>query len=446
MQTTQDDPRLDARTTLVDSTRTAGTPSEAVATPRSDVAGTNRTGVWRRTFLSLENRDFRYLWLSMLLMTGLVQMQMLAAGYLVFEITSSSILLGLTTMGFALPMLCLSPLGGAISDRLERKRIIQIGQISFGLTNLFLGVSVTTGTVTWVHILGVGLFQGVLYAFMLPAVQASIPQLVGKDRLTNAMALNAMGMSVMSLLAPSAAGILYAAAGPDVLYFVICTLGITAALPIARLPRLTAGDAESKATILGDIGAGVSYIRRSPLVLVLLLMGLAMAILSMPFRSLLPVFVVDIYHRGPGAMGLLLSMLGAGSLVGAFLIAALGNKWKRGVLLMAGSLLTGTVLVLAALLPYFFVALGLMALLGLGVSGHNTLNHALIMEVTEDQYRGRVISIFQMNYALMPLGVIPAGIAAQFVGGQVAIGVLAVLLLATAMGVLITQKGLRDMR
>ena len=373
-------------------------------------------------------------------------MQLLAVGYLAFDITSSPILLAVVYSGYGLPLLCLSLFGGAISDRLERKRIIQLGQISFALTTLFVAVSITTGTVTWVHLLGVTLFQGAIISFLMPARQTIIPQLVEKERLTNAFALNAMGMSVTTLAAPSLAGILYATAGPDVLYYIISAIAISSVGPTVLLPKLTGGDPNGKATLLGDIEAGLSYIRRTPLLLVLLLIGLAVALLAMPLRLLLPVFVVDIYHRGPGALGLLMSIMGAGALVGSLVIAALGNKWKRGVMLIAGTLLAGIVPLMMALLPYYFAALGFMALLGVAHAAHRTLSDALVMEVSEAQYRGRVMGVVFMNHAFMPLAVIPAGIAAEFLGGQVAIGAMAVMLLAITMWIIATQKSLRDMR
>ena len=446
MKAKQGDPGFDARRTLVDSAPAAGTPSEAVPAPRSEVAGTKRAGIWRQTFLSLENRDFRYLWLGMLLMMGANQMQLLAAGYLVFDITSSPTILAVVNGGYALPLLFLALFGGAISDRLERKRIIQLGQISLGVTTLFVGVSITTGTVTWVHLLGVSIYQGAMLSFLMPARQAIIPQLVEKDRLTNAFAINAMGMSVTTLAAPAVAGVLYAVTGPDVVYYVVAAIAITSVWPTALLPKIAGGAPAGTATLLEDIRAGLVYMRHTQLVLVLLLIGLAVAILAMPLRMLLPVFVVDVYHRGPEAMGLLVSIIGAGALAGSLLIAALGNKWKRGMLLIAGSLLTGTVLLLMALLPYYFAALGFMALLGVAHAAHRTLSDSLVMEVTEPQYRGRVMSVLFMNYAFVPLAVVPAGIAAEFLGGQVAIGSLAVLLLAITVWILATQKSLRDVR
>ncbi len=111
--------------------------------------------------------------------------------------------------------------------------------------------------------------------------------------------------------------------------------------------------------------------------------------------------------------------------------------------MLGTTLLTGITLLLVAALPYYIVALVLMLALGLGDAGRRTLNQALIMEVSEDQYRGRVMSVYMLNFALMPLGVLPAGIAAQYLGGQVAVGILAVLLLIISAAILVTQKELR---
>jgi MFS family permease len=150
----------------------------------------------------------------MLLLMGAMQMQMVVRGYYTYFLTDSPVKLGLVTAGFALPMLILSLFGGALADRLERKQIIQFGQLGAGLIAVFVAVSITIDNITWVHLLVASMLQGAVFSFMMPARQAIIPQLVGQELLTNAMALNAMGMSVTTLLAPAIAGTLYALLGP----------------------------------------------------------------------------------------------------------------------------------------------------------------------------------------------------------------------------------------
>jgi len=394
-------------------------------------------------FSSLGNRDFRYLWLGMLFMMGGMQMQMIARGFLVYEMTSSPFLLGLVNAGFALPMLSLALFGGAIADRLERKRIIQLGQVASALLALGVAVSITTGTITWVHLLAVSMLQGVLFSFFMPARTAIVSQIVGKNMLTNAMALDAAAMSATTLVAPAIAGTLYAIIGPEGVYYLITGLGLLAVIVSIFIPNIGGSPDRPPVPMLRDIKAGLDYIWKSPLVLVLLVMGLTTALLAMPFRFLLPVFVVDVYNREADALGLLVSMMGLGSLVGSLFIASIG-RWRRGLLLLIGSFLSGIGLLLVSLIPMYFVAVVIMVVLGLGDAGRRTLNQALIMETVEDQYRGRVMSVFMMNFGLMPLGVLPAGIVAEYFGGQVAIGILAVALLVATAIILITQKRLRD--
>ena len=169
-------------------------------------APVNHEGVFSRTLSSLRYREFRYLWLGMLFMMTAMQMQMVVRSYLTYEITSSPFLLGLVNAGFAIPMLALSLFGGAAADRMERKRIIQIGQVVAVALSLTIGVSIATDTVTWMHLLGVSMAEGALFAFLMPARQAMIPQLVGKQNLTNAMSLDAAAMSSTPLIAPAIGG------------------------------------------------------------------------------------------------------------------------------------------------------------------------------------------------------------------------------------------------
>ncbi|MDP6512740.1 MAG: MFS transporter, partial [SAR202 cluster bacterium] len=228
-----------------------------------------------------------FLWLGMLALMGGMQMQMLARGYLVYDLTGSASLLGVVNAGSSLPMLVLALFGGAIADRMERKRLIQIGQGVAGALSLGVAFAIYTGHIEWWYLMISGLIQGTAWAFMMPARQAIIPQLVGADKLTNAMALNAAGMSVMTLLAPALAGGLYAWAGPDKVYFIIGSLGIIAMI-VTSFIRAPAGPQRTrKPAMLRDIGEGLQYIRKNNLVMVLLFIGLATSLLAMPFRFLM---------------------------------------------------------------------------------------------------------------------------------------------------------------
>jgi MFS family permease len=384
-----------------------------------------------------------FLWLGMVCLMAGINMQMIARGYLVYEITERPLLLGIVNVGAALPILGLSLFGGAIADRMDRRRIIQGGQfISLALT-LAVAVLITMDAVTWQMLFVASMLQGAMWAFMMPARQAIIPQIVGKENVTNALALNAAGMSATTLIAPAVAGWIYAGIGPAGVYYVIAALGFFAVVftTLVRYERAT--PVGKKANMRSDIADGLGYIVKSPMVLLLLIMGGATTMLAMPFRFLIPVFVVELYDRGPEALGLLVSVMGLGSLAGAMFIASMG-KWRRGVMLIAGSLMSGLGLILVAAFPFYMAAVAIMVLLGLGDATRRTLNETLIMEVVEDRFRGRVMSVFMMNFGLMPLGVLPAGLAIEFYGGQATAAFLGITLVLVAAGVLVTQRKLRN--
>ena len=371
-------------------------------------------------------------------------MQMLARGYLVYEITGSASLLGIVAAGSAFPMLTLALFGGAIADRVERKKLIQIGQLIVGVLVLLVGVSIAMDWIQWYHLLAASVIQGAVWALTMPARQALIPQIVGPEKITNAMALNSAGMSAMTLAAPAVAGGLYALAGPETVYFVITALSLAAMGLTSLIKTPEQSGATRKRPLLNEIGEGLSYIRGNSLVLILLVVGLATTLLSAPFMSLLPIFVVDVYDRGPESMGLLVAIMGAGALVGSLAVAAMG-AWRRGLLLMVGAFSTGIALALVAAIPYYTAATVIMLLMGLGDAGRRTINMGLIMEVSDNRYRGRVMSVFMMNFGLMPLSVLPAGLAADFIGERAVMGVLGIGLIAVAACVLATQKRLRDL-
>ena len=288
------------------------------------------------------------------------------------------------------------------------------------------------------------LIEGSLFAFMAPARQAIIPDLVSKEQVNNAIALNAAGMSVVSLLAPALGGLVYAVAGPEVVYLVVSMLTVGALVLTSKLPDCGQRDSEPRPTseIAGEIKAGLVYARTNGIVLVLLVASVGMAILAAPFQFLMPALIVDVYGRGPDAMGLLTAATGIGALIGSLAVASMRSR-RRGRLLIFASLVTGVSLLLVSAVPFFIAALLLMVPLGLGQTARMTLNQALLIEHVGEKFRGRVMSVFMLTWGLMPLGVLPAGLLADWAGVQVSLAVMAALLVAVTGLIYATQPRLR---
>ncbi len=388
---------------------------------------------WTSRFSAMRHRDFRYLWLGNSIVMGGNQATFIAASYLAYELTDSAFILGLVSMGFALPMLTLSLLGGALSDRMPRKRILQIGQLLIAASAASVAVAIKLDVVAWGHLLAASAVQGVAFAFVVPARQSLIADIVGEDLAGNAVALVSVSFSITGLLGPAVAGVLYDAIGPFGVYVVVLASDLLAVL-CTSLVRHSASPrvpSTGKRSFLRDIGAGLRYVRNDGLLVALIVVALAFTVLAMPYRFLLPVLVVDVYQQGPRTLGLLSSMIGLGAIVGASYVAWSGRRW-RGALLIGGAVASGLGLALVGTVPVLAVAVGLTVVVGVGDALRRALNQALLLETANAEYRGRVVSIYAMNFGLTPAGALPAGALAELLGVRMALVIFGVLLILLA--------------
>ena len=403
---------------------------------------------WRHTFSSLANYDFLRLWLSMVLLWGGFHMQSVARGLLVYDITESSTLLGLVSAGGSLPFGALALFGGAIADRFDRKRLIQIGQGAIAVTRLVGAVSISMGFVTWGLLLVVSTLQGVFVAFVNPALYAITPQIVGQEKLGNAIALNTAALSTAALVAPAVGGVLYGVIGPDGVYYAITAMAAVSMVLTISIPRVAdSGDStgSSRTTgIMSGIMEGLTNVWRSPLLLALLVFGFVSNHLANPFGYLLPVVVVDVYHQESEAYGLLISLMGLGALIGSLVVASLGAK-RRGLVLVFGSFAAGAALLLVASVPLYLAGAVMLVVFGFGNAVHLTLSQTLVLEKVEDRFRGRTTSIFQMNAGLLPFTVLLVAFAFDSLGSRPTIGLMATGLLIASVVVLTTQRRIRQL-
>ena len=397
----------------------------------------------RRTFAALRNRNFRYLWTGTMFMWCAGQFQGLGQGYLAYELAGSAGLLGVISIGAGVPMFALALFGGAIADRMQRKRLIQLFQGAEALIALALAISVITETVTWYHILVASTIHGALFAFMLPARQAIIPELVDRSEITNAIGLNSAGTSAIMLTAPALSGGLYELFGPAAVFLGMFVLQTTAVVltGMVRSTRRTA--ARPARDVLIEVKEGLVVIGQNRLVMVLLSMALVSTLVMLPFTQLLPVFVVEIYSREAGSLGLLSAIMGIGSLPGSLFVAHVGSR-RRGVLLLATSFMSGATLLLMAAFPYFAAGAAIMLLMGVGASPQRALKESLAMDAVDDRYRGRVMSVLMLSIALSFLGVLPLGLTADHLGARATLVIMGGTVTAMTLIVLFTQRALRE--
>lgn len=402
------------------------------------------------TFASFGERDFRWFYLAMLGQMAAMNIQLVMRGYVVFEITGSFALLGGIALASALPMLFLGVVGGVLADRAPKKVVLQVGQFVSVVNALVVGVLILMEAIELWHLFAAGAIQGITMALMMPSRQAMIPEVVGRDLLMNAVALNSAGMNLMRVLAPAAAGFLTAAAGGGVIgagpvYMVMAGFYFLAMVTLARLPRQEATSSGSSRGGLGDLRDGFTYVRHDPTILIVLVVTLLSAFLAMPYIQLLPGFVKDVLDGGPVELGLLTAISGGGAVFGALVIASLPER-RRGLLLLASAILLGVALVVFSESRVFWFAAITMVFVGIGTAGRQAFSQILLHHYVENEFRGRVMALMMLQPGMMALGAFVIGIVAERMGIDLATAILAIALVGISAVLVVVSPRLRRLQ
>jgi len=388
-------------------------------------------GGWRNslrnlnTFGSLKNPVYRMYFGALLGQMAAMNMQMLARSLLIYRITGSAAILGSMAVANAVPMLLLSLFGGVIADRVQKKYVVLIGHLSSAVVSLGIALALTTGYLSiehagsWWVLIAASAFQGAIMGLIMPSREAIIREIVDREQLLNAVSLNTMGMNAMRLFSPALTGILIDAYDFKAVYYTMTGLYLIAVMFIIFLPR-TSRISTGGSTIAG-IKEGFRYIRNQMTILFILAFLLLGIVLSMPYTLLMPIFCDDILKVGATGMGILMSVSGIGAVVGSLTLASLPNK-KRGLMMLGSSLLLSLALVSFSFSSSWNTSLVLIVFVGLGQAGQMTLAGTLIQYYVDPEYLGRVMSILMMQFGLISFGTFAAGLLAEAVGVQWAVG------------------------
>ena len=394
----------------------------------------------RGMFASLAIRDFRFLWLSSLAASFAMQMQMVARGWLIYDMTSSPLALTWVMLSFMLPSFLFSLAGGVIADRMRKKSIMVVSQLLNTAATALLATIVYLGEVTFWHFIWFGLFNGTVLSISMPARFSVAPEIVGRERVVNAMALQSSTFNLSRILGPALAGgliALFAAgdttsmAGVGLVFYVIAGLSLVSVVCTALL-RYRGDPTHTGATTVGaDVREGFRYMKTERVVLGLLLVGLVPMTFGFVPTFLMPAFNADVIGGGPDDLGLLMAAMGVGALSGSLLLARLGDMRGKGRVMFVATYVWAVFLAAFALSESLFAAMLVGAVVGLAGSLMGSLNMSIVQLAVRPEIRGRVMAIMMMSHGLSPLGLIPISAAAEFVGIEVAILGSAVLLAAS---------------
>ncbi len=401
--------------------------------------GNVRTGFdIHTTFAALQYPNYRLWFIGQLVSLVGTWMQTTAQGFLIFQLTNSPAYLGYVGFASGIPSWLFTLYGGVISDRMPRRTLLVITQTSMLiLAFLLAGLTFTNLVQPW-QVLVLAFLLGIANAFDAPARQSFVLEMVDRDALTNAIALNGSMFNSATAVGPAIAGITYAALGAAWCFTLngISFIAVIIALLLMKLKPWK--PPETKTSALSDMKAGIVYVAKHPVIRVLILGAGMIASFGFAFVTLLPAWSVDILKGDVTTNGLLQSARGVGALIAALIIASLGSFRWRGKLLTIGGLIGPVFLFVFAFVRWIPLSLITIMIVGGAFVLYNNLNNALIQTRVQDDLRGRVMGVYMLIFnGLIPVGALLAGTLADRIGEPFAVIFTAAVLLAYSLFALI---------
>lgn len=373
-------------------------------------------------FRALSHRNYRVFWLGAFLSNVGTWMQAVAQGWLILYLTNSSFWLGLDGFMATAPGFFLTLAGGVFADRVDRRRLLLLTQVVAGLAAIALAMLVWTNRVNVWMILGFSLITGCCMALASPSYQAMTIDLVGREDLANAVALNSSQFQLSRLVGPVLAGIGFEFFGLAGCFFVngVSFVAVVIALLMVRYDRPTklhTHPVKDRHALWQDLLAGIHYVKRRPRVFSLLSISAFVSLCGAPYLTLIPIFARDIFHLGASGLALMMGVAGAGAFIGALFLTYLGDFKRKGIFVLGGAFGFGASLIAFALANDLVLSLIFLFLVGFTVVTSVALTNTLLQKLVTDEMRGRVMSMFILSFiGTMPLGNLLAGVISHRYG------------------------------
>jgi MFS family permease len=377
------------------------------------------------------HRNFRYFWIGQSLSLIGSWMQSVGQGWLALELTNDAFRVGLVSAMGSLPVLVFSLYAGVLVDRTDKLRLVFIAQMLFCLEAALLWWLTWSGHITFGWLLALATMQGLISAVEIPARQALFVELVGREDLLDAIALNSSGFNLARIIGPSIAALVIANAGLAWCFAInaLSYIAVLGGLFLIKLPAFT--PAVHRLTPIQGLVQGIRYMRATPAVSALMRIVAVYAIFGVPYLVLMPVIARDVLGTGASGYGFLLTFVGIGALAGALTLAARARRIRRGRWLMYSSYAFSTLLVIFSFVRSVRLAAAVLLFTGLTMIINSALANGILQTLVPDELRGRVMSAYVFVYVgLSPIGAFTAGVIAKAVGANWAIGAGGAIMLA----------------
>ena len=397
-----------------------------------------------KTFTALRHRNYRLFLSGQLVSLAGTWMQIIAQGWLVYQISGSELALGLVGFSSAIPVLIISPWGGVVVDQVSKRNLLVVTQTIAMAFAFILAILTFTGLVQVWHIVLLAACMGVVNAFDGPARQAFAVEMVGREDLPNAIALNSMTFNSARIIGPAIGGLLLAAVGAAWCFTIngltfLAVIGALLAMKIAPMVR----QPETQSP-WAKLKSGLVYVRDDHDLRALLLLAFAFSIFGISYGTVLPAFVDKVLGQGPRAFGAINAASGIGAVAGALLVAQYGDRGRRGRWLSIAILTFPIVLIMFAVNTRYPLALILALALGVAFMIVFTLINTLLQARVRDEMRGRVLSLYTLTFfGFAPFGNLLVGSAAEVIGLSEAMVISASICFVLAGAILIWSPAVR---
>ena len=396
------------------------------------------------SFSALRSRNYRLYFGGQLISNIGTWMQIIAQGWLVFQISHSERDLGIVSFAAAIPALLMTAWGGVVVDRVDKRKVLVITQTAMMLLAFILAALTFSGVVQVWQVVVLSFMTGVINAFDAPARMAFLVDIVERKDLPNAIALNSLMFNSARAIGPAIGGILLALLGAGWCFTIngISFLAVIVSLILMRLPAIQKKTFTE--TPWQQLSAGVRYVRSQRDILSMILLALVFSLFGISYWTILPAFVSVVLNSGPTLFGAITAASGIGAVCGALVLVQPWVNGRRGRWLNVANLTFPPLMILFAYLPYPNAALVLAFLLGVGFMMQFTLINTLIQTVVEDDLRGRVMGLYTLTFfGIAPFGNLLIGAAAESYG--ISLTILVAALLTLVLGRLIFWRD-RDLR
>jgi predicted MFS family arabinose efflux permease len=403
------------------------------------------TSTFRRVFKAFRYRDFRLMWFGACTSSIGTWMQIVAQGWLIYRLSHSAFLLALDQFLGGIPIFLFSLIGGVVADRIERHKVLLASQyVQMGSATVLTVLVVNGLTHVW-PILCLSFVSGLAQAFGGPAYSALIPTLVDREDMPNAIALNSIQFNVAVAVGPALAGLALGRLG-ETWCFGLNALSFLAPIISLLLISTRFLPVSTGESMLFSLKEGIKFVRKQNSMEALIVLAFCMTALSMPMRTYIPVFVKDIFHRGPETFGNLLSLMGVGSICGSLAVAGMGNIRHKGRFAITMLACLGAAIAVFSLSRRLPLSYTMLLIVGASMMAVFATVTSLVQLITTNEMRGRVMSVYNCAFrGGMPMGNLLSGWLVPVFTAPVVLSVNGSLLILMALYFLLVQRRVAEL-